>query len=191
MLIVVYGGSGSGKSAYAENHILELNKKQLPLYYLATMQVYGREGQERVEKHRKLRKGKGFITIEQPRNIADVFTDGIPLRYAGTSEGDLSESSSHAVLLECMSNLAANEMFDSDRILKRSQVVAKIKKDILVLLGQCEILVIVTNNVFEDGIVYDEATMEYIRALGEINAFLARLADEVVEVVAGIPITMK
>ena len=87
--------------------------------------------------------------------------------------------------------IAVVEMFDSDRILERSQVVAKIKKDILVLLRQCEILVIVTNNVFEDGIVYDEATMEYIRALGEINAFLARLADEVVEVVAGIPITMK
>ena len=45
---------------------------------------------------------------------------------------------------------------------------------------------IVTNNVFEDGCLYDESTMAYNRALGEINIQLAKKADRVIEVIAGI-----
>ena len=52
-------------------------------------------------------------------------------------------------------------------------------------------LVIVTNNVFEDGIVYEEGTMEYLRAIGSINEKLADMADEVIEVVVGIPLVIK
>ena len=52
-------------------------------------------------------------------------------------------------------------------------------------------LVIVTNNVFEDGIAYEEGTMEYLRAIGSINEKLADMADEVIEVVVGIPLVIK
>jgi adenosylcobinamide kinase/adenosylcobinamide-phosphate guanylyltransferase len=52
-------------------------------------------------------------------------------------------------------------------------------------------MVIVSNNVFEDGQIYDEATMEYIKAMGEINTKLALMSDKVVEVVVGIPIIIK
>ena len=50
---------------------------------------------------------------------------------------------------------------------------------------------IVTNNVFEDGIRYDDTTMDYMRALGLINRELARMADRVVEVIVGIPVVIK
>ena len=49
----------------------------------------------------------------------------------------------------------------------------------------------VSNNVFEDGITYDETTTKYIRAMGKINQNLAALADRVVEVVEGIPVIIK
>ena len=52
-------------------------------------------------------------------------------------------------------------------------------------------LVIVTNNVFEDGISYDGTTMEYLAAMGKINELLAKRADKVIEVVVGIPLIMK
>ena len=52
-------------------------------------------------------------------------------------------------------------------------------------------LVIVSNNVFEDGEIYDETTMAYIRAMGRINERLAAAADEVIEVIAGIPVVIK
>ena len=59
------------------------------------------------------------------------------------------------------------------------------------LAQETEELVIVTNNVFEDGIVYDTSTMEYLRALGSINVRLAERSDAVVEVIAGIPVARK
>ena len=68
MLVLITGGSGSGKSAYAEYYVTKLSK-DCRKYYIATMKVYDAEGQEKVRKHQKMRKGKGFVTIEQLTDI--------------------------------------------------------------------------------------------------------------------------
>ena len=45
MLAVITGGSGSGKSEYAESVATSLAKRDgLPLYYIATMRPFGAEG---------------------------------------------------------------------------------------------------------------------------------------------------
>ena len=62
------GGSGSGKSAFAEQKAVSLAAGG-ELVYLATMQVYGEEGKKKVERHRQLRRGKGFETIERPVRV--------------------------------------------------------------------------------------------------------------------------
>lgn len=100
MLCLVTGSSGSGKSEWAEGKILEIaGEKKL---YLATMRSFGAEGERRVKRHRALRAGKGFETIERAVDLT-----GIPpetLRGA-------------TVLLEDLSNLIANEMFDPEGVL--------------------------------------------------------------------------
>ena len=68
MITLVLGGSGSGKSAYAE-HLLDGKTNK---YYIATMQVYDAEGEKKVARHRRFRAGKGFVTMEQPRDIGEV-----------------------------------------------------------------------------------------------------------------------
>ncbi len=175
MLTLILGGSGSGKSAYAEEYLLRIaaDKKK---YYIATMQVWDEEMQAKVDRHHRLRQGKGFTTIEQPTALEQAVTQMEP-------EG--------AALLECMSNLAANEMFSGAQPEDRQVVIEKILRGVEALKKQADPLVIVTNNVFEDGIIYDSATMEYIEALGRINERLATEADEVVEVTAGIPQRLK
>lgn len=175
MFYLILGGSGSGKSEYAENLVLSLSKEE-PRIYLATMQVYGEEGKKRVERHRKLREHKNFYTVEQTRNIADC---------AITWKPDMT------VLLECMSNLTANEMFLEDDIESEDAVVEKIVHDVLEVKKKIKNLVVVSNNVFEDGIRYDETTMAYLRALGRINTLLAGEADVVTEVVYTIPVPWK
>ena len=67
-------------------------------------------------------------------------------------------------------------------------MVEKVMQDIKLLHRDVTELVIVSNNVFEDGICYDASTMEYLAALGRINERLASQADEVIEVVVGIPL---
>ena len=70
-------------------------------------------------------------------------------------------------------------------------VVEKIVTAVRKIREEISHLVIVSNNVFEDGKCYDPVTMSYIRAMGRINEQLARLADEVVEVVVGISVMVK
>ena len=173
MMILILGGSGSGKSAYAEDYLLRTDKKK---YYIATMQIWDEEMQAKVDRHHRLRQGKGFTTIEQPTALEQAASQMEP---------------EAAVLLECMSNLAANEMFSREQPVDRETVIAKILQGMEGLRKQADPLVIVTNNVFEDGIAYDSATIEYIEALGRVNERLAAEADEVVEVVAGIPQRIK
>ncbi len=179
MLVLITGGSGSGKSAYAEDYITKLSK-DCRKYYIATMQVYDEEGQEKVFRHQKMRAGKGFITIEQPTDIhqaADKMEKGTAMENVG--------------LLECMSNLVANEMFCEGEMRDCALVNKSIIGGIEALLKTVKDFIIVTNNVSEDGIIYDETTMNYIRILGCINQELAKMADKVIEVVAGIPIIVK
>ena len=62
MMTVITGGSGSGKSAYAEDYIGQIAAKSdhCNKYYIATMKVYDAEGQKKIDRHRQLRQGKGF-----------------------------------------------------------------------------------------------------------------------------------
>ena len=69
MITLVTGGSGSGKSAYAESLLSSCEGIR---YYIATMQIYDAEGEKKVERHRKLRAGKGFLTIESPMNVGKI-----------------------------------------------------------------------------------------------------------------------
>ena len=182
MMVLVVGGSGSGKSSYAEDVAVTLaresaDKVAMKKYYLATMQVFDREGREKIARHRNLRKGKGFLTIEQPTEIAGA------LKKMETGE--------RIALLECISNLTANEMFSGKKIRTKVQAAEKILGGIRLLKEQTTHFIVVSNNVFEDGTAYDETTTEYIHAMGMINQKLAALADRVVEVAAGIPMIIK
>ena len=172
MLTLVTGGSGSGKSAFAEDRVLSFGDAQR--IYIATMHPFDEESHKRIERHQKMRAGKGFETVECYTGLKNV---KLP---AGC-----------VVLLECMSNLTANEMFQGEEQVAEEIVAERILHGVAMLKGQVEHLVIVTNNVFEDGIVYEESTVKYIRAMGRINEKLAEQADRVVEVVVGIPIIVK
>ncbi len=178
MITVVVGGSGSGKSQYAETILSGTNA--LYKYYLATMEVYGEESRQKVERHRRMRAGKGFATIERPKDLSGVCI-GTPWKES-------------AVLVECVSNLAANEYFSWEGGASEENahlIEAKIVHGIAVLASHAKDLIIVTNDVFSDGIFYPEETMNYMKLLGRINQKLFQISDRTVEVVCGIPVELK
>lgn len=207
MMTVITGGSGSGKSAYAEDYIGEIAAKSdyCNKYYIATMKVYDAEGQKKIDRHRRLRQGKGFITIEQSADIenlvenvntAGLSTTATNIRADSTDAKQQNVIYRNVALLECMSNLVANEMFTDDgngnsNIIPVDDVCEKITEGIRTINDALDDLVIVTNNVFEDGIEYDDTTMEYIRAMGIVNQRIAAMADHVIEVVVGIPVMIR
>ena len=178
MFHLVTGGSGSGKSEYAENFLVDIKKKENrrePFIYVATMQPFGEEAYSRIAKHRNMRKGKGFKTVECYRNLHDLVVDD-----------------NKGVLLECMSNLVANECFPEHRTaLDIDAVYRRVIYGVRRLSLQTENLVIVTNEIASDHVFYDYETELYREVLGKINCELARMADLVTEVVYGIPICIK
>jgi len=197
MVAVIIGGSGSGKSEYAESLAVQYTETQL--VYIATMQPFDKESIKRVERHQKMRKEKHFETIESYTNLEKIRV--LPKT---------------TILLECMSNLIANEMFSDSGTRQRANinpnsstnletntnfetntspstgeiVLDAVKKGIKNLIQQTDNLIIVTNNVFEDGSMYDFETLEYLKILGEINQWISVIADQVIEVVHGIPIDL-
>ena len=69
MIHLITGGSGSGKSVYAENWLIrqggrEACGKEKPFLYIATMRPFGQESRQKIMRHRNQRAGKGFATLE-------------------------------------------------------------------------------------------------------------------------------
>lgn len=165
MIALITGGSGCGKSTYAEGLIASTPAGRR--LYIATMQVYDEESRKRVARHRAQRADKGFETLEYPKGLLNA-----PIEKG------------RAALLEDLPNLLANEMFDGG---DPDQIVPALKR----LGGLFDYLVIVTNDVFADGVRYPDSTQDYIRALARINREAARLADYAAEVVYSIPVALK
>ena len=165
MILLVTGGSGCGKSTWAEAQITALEGDKR--VYLATMLARDGESLRRVARHRAQRRNMGFETLEQPMDVASA---------------DIAPGS--VVLLEDLVNLTANEMFEGGDV---SRVVPALEA----LAARCRHLVMVTNDVFSDGVRYSDSVNAYLRALAGINRAAAQMSDRVVEVVYSIPVPLK
>ena len=166
MIALVTGGSGSGKSAYAEKLVKQISTDKR--IYIATMRVWDGESEARVVRHQAQRAELGFDTIECPVDL-----------------GKLQIPEGATVLLEDIPNLVANEMFDANGDINR--IVPALEK----LAGRCKNLVMVTGNIFADGGDYDRETREYMRLLSKTNGAAAALADFGTEIVYTIPVPFK
>lgn len=170
MLTFIFGGSASGKSEYAEQYAASLaHNCNAPLFYLATMCANDTESKQRIERHRKMRADKSFQTMEVSKEIGSIVVE-----------------SDSVVLLECLSNLLANEMFSSNTT---AYSVSSLLQQIRHLQAHCQHLIVVSNEIFSDGICYDLSTTQYLSDLGYLHRELCRTANEIYEVVCGIPIS--
>ena len=186
MIVLVLGEPDSGKSRYAEALVMAMcigtgteDMKDKPvhdLYYIATMNVVDEESEVRVRKHRQMREGKGFVTLE------------IPYRVDRALEHITSPAQS-VVLLECVSNLVGNEMYDDpDRAYDRAgcprdewlkDTADAVVSDIRMLAERCKDLVIVANRFEPDAKGYDDMTRLYVELNNTVNERLAEIAGRV------------
>ena len=171
MMTFITGGASCGKSAEAERLCALAGGR---LVYLAAMRPFGEEGAQRVRKHRAQRAGKGFTTIECYERFEAVLDDD---RVVGA-----------VVLLECLGNVVANEMFGEGT--SQDGVADRIVETIVELSRRCRHLIVVGNDVGCDGEEYPLETRVYQEVLGEVSCRLASRSDRVIECVAGVPITI-
>lgn len=142
VFVLISGSNNSGKSRYAEQLIAQTTGDR---YYIATMRPYTEENHRRIEKHRAQRKNLKFETLELPYRV-----------------GNATVTAGSVVLLEDVSNLLANAIFEKNECLDN------VLEDICKLLDRCRILVAVTiSGLKNDG--YDAETETYIDSLNALN----------------------
>ncbi|WP_026652263.1 bifunctional adenosylcobinamide kinase/adenosylcobinamide-phosphate guanylyltransferase [Butyrivibrio proteoclasticus] len=163
MVSMIIGKPDSGKSRMAEDMAVSLSGGNRKVY-IATMIPYGKEGQERIERHRKMREGKGFETIECPRNLQR--------RFSGNEYAD------STAIVECIANLTSNVLFGES--LLKDDLAEYIASDVSALTKVFKNLVIVSNN-YEIKEDYDLETRKYIELIGKVNDLLKDSCDKVYE----------
>lgn len=212
MVVLITGGSGSGKSEYAENKLLELRNAWLEKhpdfnnhkvgegldyenkwkdshteemehpasFYIATMLPFDEESKLRVKRHHAMRRKKQFQTLECYTDLKKLFP------------GKSHKECPCFILLECVSNLVANERYQETGCGEEGQaLVDYVVEEVVHCMKRSLHMVIVTNEVSSDGVRYDSETIHYQEVLGAVNQRLAQLSQEVWEIVCGIPIQIK
>lgn len=170
MFILISGAARSGKSSYAEQRLYGMDGS-IKLY-VATAEIYDDEMLSRVELHRQRRQNLGFTTIERTRGLGGL---------------DIPEGA--CVMIEGLATWTANEMFRPEGVFMEAG--RKVYDDFMRLKGKAENIIAVADDIFSDGITYDDTTELYRRTLAGLMIKLAREADEVIEVFAGIPVSCK
>ena len=165
-LTLVLGGARSGKSRYAESIVMGLPP---PWIYVATAEPLDDEMLARIAEHRA-RRGSDWRSIEAPRDLAGALSE-IP---AGA-----------AVLVDCLTLWLSNLM------LAGADVDAETERLDGVLARSATPVVLVSNEVGSGGVPAYPVGCRYRDLLGEINQRVARVADDVVLMVAGLPLALK
>ena len=193
MVFFITGGNDNGKSEYAEDLVIKLSpggrSAGYTRIYLATMGARDEESLKRIEKHIFRRKDMEYITIEKSFDVGSIDITNIDIANGSVKNVNEDKGGKRILLIEDIPNLLAGEMFKGTSFYP--DVADKITADIMKLISACEHTVIVTNEVFSDGMIYEEYTTTYLREFGTINRRLAGYSDKVVELVCGIPCIVK
>ncbi|MDV7339656.1 bifunctional adenosylcobinamide kinase/adenosylcobinamide-phosphate guanylyltransferase [Terasakiella sp. A23] len=162
-ITLVLGGARSGKSAFAEKIVEEMGGGT----YLATSRVWDAEMAERVQTHQD-RRNHLWATIEEPVHITGLIAD-----------------SDKPMLVDCLtlwlSNLMEEECDIDLETEKLCAALAAAKSDIVLVSNEVGL-----------GIVPDNALARKFRDhAGRVNQAVAQVADHVVFIAAGLPLTLK
>ena len=196
MIVLVLGRPDSGKSKIAEDIVMRLAagldpdaarsgasghagavspaaSSGMDKLYIATMIPFGEEGIRRIEKHRKMRAGKGFLTVEKYTEVDSLI-------------GEITDLDRKCCLLECMSNLVGNEMHDPRNLSLSDEEPEKLITEQVLALGKsCGHLVVVANRFLTEDADYDDETRRYVRIADRVNEIMKAGADKTCELAEG------
>lgn len=183
-LILVLGGARSGKSTFAQKMAEEITAGFSRVAYVATGVACDDEMQARVEQHRRSRP-PGWATIEAPTEVVQV------IRRVGEEYG--------VMIVDCLTILITNWLAERGQLEEPMEDMLELEKAVL---GQVEELVrvvervqatvIVVSNEVGLGVVPAFKVGRVFRDLaGLANQVIAREADEVYVMWAGIPQKVK
>ena len=166
-IILITGGSRSGKSSYAERLAMELS--DCPVY-LATARIWDEEFRERVRRHRE-RRGPQWTNLEEEKFLS---------RHA---------LAGRVVLVDCLTLWCTNFFFDLKSDVDRALEAAKAEFDRFT--AQDATFLFVTNEIGMGGTSDNAIQRKFTDLQGWMNQYAAASADEVILMVSGIPVKIK
>ncbi len=176
-LTLILGGARSGKSSYAQSLAEETGKS---VTFVATAQALDEEMSARIQKHRAERPAH-WETLEAPLDIAS---------HAQQIKSDV-------VILDCITLLANNLLmrFVKDDLVDEAPFMQAVQKEVNELIRsireQNQGWLIISNEVGLGLVPAYQMGRVYRDVLGWANQCLAREADQVIFMVAGIPTIIK
>ena len=166
-VVLITGGSRSGKSSHAEKLALELSENPV---YLATARIWDEEFRERVRRHRA-RRGAQWTNIEEEKFL---------------SRHDLA---GRVIVVDCLTLWCTNFFFDLESDVDRALEAAKAEFDRFT--AQDATFIFVTNEIGMGGTSDNEIQRKFTDLQGWMNQYVAASADEVILMVCGIPVKIK
>lgn len=165
--LLVLGGARSGKSRYAQEWA---EGHAGPLAFIATAQAFDAEMEDRIARHRADRDAR-WHTWEAPLDLPQVIARAAP--GAG------------AVLVDCLTLWLSNCLLaEHDLDAAGTELCAAVQA--------CPCPIALVANEVGFGIVPDNVLARRFRdAAGRLNQHVAAVADRVVLVAAGLPLTLK
>ncbi|GAA6203607.1 bifunctional adenosylcobinamide kinase/adenosylcobinamide-phosphate guanylyltransferase [Thalassotalea sp. SU-HH00458] len=190
MLHLVLGGARSGKSSFSEQWIQAQRGKeqQLPIY-VATAQALDEEMQQRIIHHQQQRIAFEWELIECPLHLTDLLVELDNKQLALSDEPRF-------VLVDCLTLWLSNHLMVA---LEQSQddnpitdyLINKIKELIDILTEHSATIMLVANEVGLGVVPLGKPSRLFVDHAGWLNQQLAKVAEQVTLVTAGIPLTLK
>ena len=167
-LTFITGGTRSGKSRLAREKALAYSRR----IFLATAEVTDPEMAKRIARHQEER-GSGFLTVEEPLYLTEAVR-----KYADKAD---------VIVVDCLTFWLNNlfHHFDADQVSKEVGNLLKLLEE------RPTHLILVTNEINMGVVAPDPATRRFVDQQGWLNQEIARRADEVVLMVAGLPQILK
>ena len=169
-ITLVLGGARSGKSGYAENLAAQTSQN---VVYVATAQIRDDAIQKRVDLHQQTRPSD-WLTVESPLALGGV------LKHHAKQ--------GNTVLVDCLTMWVTNLLCEEE---PKAALEREMQSFFLELDSIGGDVIFVSNEVGMGIIPMGELTRDYVDTAGRLHQDIAALADKVVLVVAGLPLSLK
>ena len=166
-IILITGGQRSGKSSKAEELALSLSENPV---YMATAHVWDEEFRERVRRHQE-RRGPQWTNIEEETALSKHDMTG------------------RVVVIDCVTLWLTNFFFANESNTDISIELAKAEFD--AFTSKDATYIFVTNEIGSGGVSDNAIQRKFTDLQGWMNQYIAQKADEVILMVAGLPVIIK
>lgn len=171
---LILGGARSGKSSFAETDVKQ-GRKGKALHYVATAIAFDQEMQKRIQHHQQ-RRDESWQEHECPLQLPQL----ISLFTADD-----------VVLVDCLTLWLNNVIFEQGEAAQDDTIRSKVDELVAALANSSAHIVLVSNEVGLGVVPMGEVTRLFVDHAGWMNQALAKVADEVTFVAAGLPMKLK